>query len=173
MVNNIKNNNIEQKIYQNGFFLFLGILLGMWIGYHINIKTAETKNNSSTIEIQKQQPDTVYKDTAGMKKISKKISEKNIRDEFKRYNIKHPDIVYAQARLETANFTSDVCIKNNNLFGLTDNNGYMVFDDWRESVRAYKEMVQYKYKGGSYYKFLKELPYAEDPTYCDKLKDIV
>lgn len=89
--------------------------------------------------------------------------------------IEEPDIVYAIAKLETGNFTSRICVEDNNLFGLYDsaNKCYYKFDDWRDSVKAYKELVESKYKGGDYYKFLKNLPYSEDADYISKVKALV
>jgi hypothetical protein len=33
-------------------------------------------------------------------------------------------------------------------------------------------MIQYRYKGGDYYEFLRRIPYAEDPNYIYKVKKI-
>lgn len=93
---------------------------------------------------------------------------------LKYYNIKHPDIVYRQAILETGNFTSGGCKKDNNLFGLYNSRKgkYYTFKHWSESVEAYKKYIQSKYKSGDYYQFLKNLGYAEDPNYIKKLKSL-
>lgn len=92
------------------------------------------------------------------------------------YGVKHPEIVYAQAVLETGNFKSDLCINDNNLFGLYNSKEgkYYTFNHWSESIKAYVNYVQYKYKPpNDYYTFLKELPYAEDKDYITKVKNIV
>ena len=92
------------------------------------------------------------------------------------YNIHHRDIVYAQAVIETAHFTSNVCIKNNNLFGLYDSKHkrYYHFKHWSESVIAYKKWIQNKYKPSlNYYTFLSNINYAEDKNYIKELKKIV
>ena len=92
------------------------------------------------------------------------------------YGVKHPNIVYAQAVLETGNFKSDLCINGNNLFGLYNSKKkrYYTFDHWKDCIIAYKEMIQYKYKPpNDYYKFLSDIGYAEDPNYINKLKGIV
>lgn len=94
------------------------------------------------------------------------------------YNVKHPKIVYAQAILETSHFTSERYKMKNNLFGLYDsrNKKFYRFRHWSYSVKAYVDMIQYKYKGKTsedYYKFLKDIGYAEDPHYISKLKRIV
>lgn len=44
---------------------------------------------------------------------------------------------------------------------------------WEESVKAYKDYVQYKYREGSYYDFLNKIGYAEDQAYLIKVKRIV
>lgn len=88
--------------------------------------------------------------------------------------VKHKDIVIKQFILETGWGKSYSFKKRNNLFGLTNprTKDYFSFDHWTKSVKGYKNSVQYKYKGGDYYEFLKNLPYAEDPKYISKLKHI-
>ena len=39
-------------------------------------------------------------------------------------------------------------------------------------MKAYKDYVQYKYKGGDYLLFLKRIGYAEDPDYIIKVHQI-
>lgn len=92
------------------------------------------------------------------------------------YNVQHPEIVYAQAILETGHFKSNVCKKYNNLFGLYDskNKRYYKFDHWSDSIIGYLNYIQYKYTPPQdYYDFLEEIGYAEDPEYVNKLKRIV
>lgn len=91
------------------------------------------------------------------------------------YEIQYPQIVYAQALLETGHFTSSVCKKYNNLFGLYNSKirDYYSFEHWSDSVKAYRDCVQYKYKGNTdYYTFLVNLPYAMDPNYINKIKQL-
>ena len=84
-------------------------------------------------------------------------------------------IVLAQALLETGHFSSRVCKEYNNLFGLYDskNREYFRFSRWEDSVVAYQRMIQYRYKGGNYFQFLKRIGYAEDPRYIVKLARMV
>ena len=92
------------------------------------------------------------------------------------YGLKHKDIVYAQAILETGHFKSNVCLNYNNLFGLYDtkNKDYYKFNHWTESVVAYKKWVQKKYQPpNNYYAFLEEINYAEGKSYTRLLKEIV
>lgn len=92
------------------------------------------------------------------------------------YDVKYPEIVYAQAILETGHFKSKVYKEYNNLFGLYDSKtkSYYKFDHWSESVIAYLNCIQYRYKPpDNYYKFLLNIGYAKDPEYINKLKRIV
>lgn len=91
----------------------------------------------------------------------------NLYAEIIRNGIQHPKIVLAQAILETGWFTSPVCRHKHNLFGLTNprTGKYFEFGHWTESVRAYYTKVQYRYKGGNYLLWLKDIGYAENPNY--------
>lgn len=91
----------------------------------------------------------------------------NLYAEIVRNGIRHPKIVLAQAILETGWFTSPVCRNKHNLFGLTNprTGKYFEFDHWTESVRAYYTKVQYRYKGGNYLLWLRDIGYAENPNY--------
>lgn len=92
------------------------------------------------------------------------------------YHVQHPEIVYAQAILETGHFKSKLCKEANNLFGLYNSKEkrYYKFNHWSESVVAYKEWVQRRYKPPeNYYNFLNRINYASDPKYISKLKQII
>ena len=105
-----------------------------------------------------------------------KSPQEGLMEALEYYVVKHSQIVYAQAVLETGNFKSDLCLNNNNLFGLYNSKRgkYHKFDHWTESVIAYKDFIQYKYKPPEdYYKFLQRIGYAEDSNYISKLKGIV
>ena len=104
-----------------------------------------------------------------------KTPEEGIDEALQYYKIEHPIIVKAQAILETGNFTSNLCIKNNNLFGLYDskNKRYYSYKHWWESVEAYKKLIQRKYNNSKYYyMFLEDIKYAKDKEYINKLKEI-
>jgi len=100
-------------------------------------------------------------------------TDQQVYDELVKCNIKHPKIVLAQAKLETGDYTSNLSRKHGNLFGLKGRKGYVKFNNWKESVVAYRDWVQYKYKGGDYYAFLKKIGYASDPRYIEKVKQMV
>ena len=104
-----------------------------------------------------------------------KTPEEGIDEALLYYDIKHPTIVKAQAILETAHFSSDLCVKNNNLFGLYDNKNkrYYSYNHWWESIEAYKKLIQRKYDNSKYYyMFLEDIKYAKDKKYINKLKEI-
>lgn len=91
----------------------------------------------------------------------------NLLAEIKKNGIKYPKIVLAQAILETGWFKSSVCRNKHNLFGLTNprTKTYYEFNHWTESVKAYYTKVQYRYKGGNYLLWLRNIGYAEDKGY--------
>ena len=105
-----------------------------------------------------------------------KLSEENLYNELIAQGVDFPEIVTAQALLETGHFKSYACLQQNNLFGLRDNKGkYMSFPHWTDAVAAYKKYIQ-RYNHPvpeDYYAYLQELGYAEDPQYINKLKQIV
>lgn len=101
-------------------------------------------------------------------------------------NIKFPHIVYAQACLETGNFSSEVFKNNRNLFGMKEAKkrattncgtdlGHAVYFTWRESVLDYA-LYQTAFLSQisteeEYYNYLSQF-YAEDPSYVSKVKTI-
>lgn len=93
--------------------------------------------------------------------------------ELQRQNIPHPTIVLAQARLESGNMKSAFYKRTNNLFGLKRGRKYATYRNWKDSVKDYKKRISSRYDGGSYYKFLTRIGYAETEDYNDKLKKIV
>jgi hypothetical protein len=107
--------------------------------------------------------------------IKEKLTISNLAKALEKYGVHHPKIVIAQALLETGYFTSRLCVENNNLFGLRrpSDGSYYKFDNWEESVRAYRDYVQYRYKSGDYYAFLKKIGYATDAVYLRKIMQIV
>lgn len=102
--------------------------------------------------------------------------EEGLMEALKYYGVKHPEIVYAQAVLETGNFKSNLCLEKNNLFGLYNSKAkrYYGFNHWSESIESYVNNIQDRYRPpNNYYKFLSDIGYAEDPNYIKKIKKIV
>lgn len=153
------------SIYQNGFYLLLGTILG---GLIIWFSTPETQPQPIQIHVVK---DTVKVEKPKVAKLT--LNEKNLKAEIAKHNIPHPEIVLAQAKLETGHFKSSVCKKHNNLFGLRKGNKYRHYDHWTESVVAYKKLISSRYNGGCYYAFLNRIGYAGDPKYTNRIKELV
>lgn len=105
---------------------------------------------------------------------AKPLNIANLIAAMDKYDLSNKTYVVAQAILETGYFTSRVCLELNNLFGLRrpSNGEYYAFDNWEESVKAYRDYVQYKYKGGDYLTFLNDIGYAEDKAYIYKVRSI-
>ena len=99
------------------------------------------------------------------------ISE--VRAEIVRQGLPHPEIVLAQARLETGNFKSRRCRVDHNIFGIKHSGRYAKYRRWQDCVADYKACISSRYKGGCYYKFLERIGYASDKRYPDKVRRIV
>jgi len=107
--------------------------------------------------------------TSGIWCYAQTIAE--VRNEIIRQGLPHPEIVLAQARLETGNFTSKQCKTKHNLFGIKHGRAYASYRRWQDSVADYKRCISSRYTGGDYYAFLKRIGYAKDPKYIKKLKE--
>ena len=126
---------------------------------HADVKTAGKRHNKAT--------KPPFPPMAGNDGSLPELTIANLYREIVRNGILYPEIVLAQAILETGWFRSSLCRDRNNLFGLTNprTGKYFEFGHWTESVRAYYTKVQYKYKGGNYLLWLRKIGYAEDPNY--------
>ena len=97
-----------------------------------------------------------------------------VRQELQRQGVPHAEIVLAQARLETGNFTSRRCRVDHNLFGIKHRGRYARYSSWQDSIADYKESISSRYRAGeNYYSFLKRIGYAADVAYTNKLRNIV
>lgn len=146
--------------------LILGISMSAITLLYIHEGKAHTPNKTLPVP----------QDTVATLEFFNQTAEEGLPSALIYYDLYYPDIVYAQALLETGHFKSVGCIKHNNLFGLYDSKtkGYCRFKHWTESVVAYKEWIQRRYKPPEdYYRFLQRIHYASDPTYISKLKQIV
>lgn len=161
-------------------------------------KSAENKEVSYNDEVTGTETDTVTlqaftlrEDGLNARKSDKRTSQNTIESiyasdlpeltipnlyrEIRRNGIRYPKIVLAQAILETGWFRSPLCRDRHNLFGLTNprTGKYYEFDHWTESVKAYYDKVQYRYKGGNYLLWLKDIGYAEDPNYVRSVINVL
>jgi hypothetical protein len=115
-----------------------------------------------------------------------KFTPQKLKEHLIALNVQYPDIVYAQAVLETGGFTSHIFRSNNNLFGMKvattrpttnigEEDGHAVFKHWRQSVidyALYSACYIPILSRNEYFDFLGKR-YAEDPNYISKLKEII
>lgn len=119
-------------------------------------------------------------------KTSNDFSEDKLFAEIDKYSFKYPDIVKAQAIVESGNFKSVVFKQNNNMFGMreamlriTVSNGtnlnHAYYDNWKYCVtdRAlYEARYMYKLSRTEYFSYLDQV-YAKGSGYSDLLKKII
>jgi flagellum-specific peptidoglycan hydrolase FlgJ len=133
-------------------------------------------------------PLTIGASTKNLEQVdSTEFSQEVLENMLIDMNFKYPHIVYAQAILETANFTSKNFKEDNNMFGmkraksrittaLKSSSVYAVYDSWESSLidyALYQSRYIYRIKSEQdYYEYLKN-NYASDPEYVEKLKNII
>ena len=112
------------------------------------------------------------------------FSEEKLISLMKELNIKFPYIAIAQAKIESANYTSRIFRENNNLFGMKEARvrihtaqgtqySHAYYNTWRESLYDYA-FYQCRYLSGinteeEYLRYLGK-SYAESPNYISALK---
>lgn len=115
------------------------------------------------------------------------FSPSNMLTTMTEIGIVYPDIVMAQARIETAHFTSKIFRENNNLFGMRlprqrsttaigEQYNHAEYTSWRQSVVDYKlwqDNVLTKVKSRrAYLRYLHE-NYAENKQYVKLIKQMI
>jgi len=115
------------------------------------------------------------------------FSELNVYKQLVKVGIAYPDVVLAQAKIETGNFTSKIFRENHNMFGMKlperrqttavgENRNHAKYTDWIQSVRDYKlwqdQMIHRAPTKRAYLAYLKR-NYAEDKNYIKKIKQII
>lgn len=125
--------------------------------------------------------------TSGMEFLCKRISYSTLYQEILKSGVMFPDVVFAQALLESGNFTSNVFKVENNLFGMKyprrrkttsmeeGDTGYANYIHWTQSVYDYKLWQNQSLKNRkikTQTEYLKHLGrvYAEDKNYIKKLR---
>tara|TARA_B100000085_G_C18343599_1_gene431377 strand:+ start:117 stop:719 length:603 start_codon:yes stop_codon:yes gene_type:complete len=119
--------------------------------------------------------------------VQNNFTKEKFINKIKQLNLNYPHIVYAQAMLESGNFTSKIFKENNNMFGMKQarvrinlakstqyNHAY--FETWEDCLLdfAFHRATYFsKLKTEQdYYNYLGKY-YAEDPSYIGKLKSMV
>ena len=162
------------NVFKNTITVFMLVITLAFLVIIFSVALLRTEVNELTLKVDSLETcnNVIYEN---IPTFESKSPEEGIDEALLYYDIKHPTIVKAQAILETAHFSSDLCVKNNNLFGLYDskNKRYYSYNHWWESIIAYKKTIQKRYENSRYYyMFLEDIEYAEDKEYINKLKEI-
>lgn len=119
-------------------------------------------------------------------KTNNSFSKEKLFLEIDKYSFKYPDIVKAQAILESGHFKSPVFLQNNNMFGMRkamvrittaegSNLNHAYYVDWKYCVadRAlYEAQYLSKLSKEEYFSYLDQV-YAEGEGYSKLLKQII
>ena len=151
--------------------LLVSSFLGFWLGF--GIISNDIVINSDGIYAIPHQKDV--------------FTEQKLKEYLIELNVKFPNVVFAQAKLESGNFRSKIFEENNNLFGMKqpsvrtttatgEQYNHATYNSWRESVLDYA-LYSCKYTSNiqtedEYIAYLGSR-YAEDSNYVNKLKNIV
>jgi len=116
-----------------------------------------------------------------------KLSHSDFLNKLIECDIKYPDIVFAQAILESGNFTSKLFKTHNNLFGMKvpskrkttalNKKGYAKYDSVDDSIQDYYLFQQYVMRNkemtrDEYIRFIGR-NYAEDKNYINKINKTI
>jgi uncharacterized FlgJ-related protein len=123
------------------------------------------------------------------KKEETEVNYESLYQEIVRNHIEYPEIVWAQAILESGNFKSEVFNSNKNLFGMKfprrrtttsigSNRGYARYESWEESVKDYKLYQTHYFKDrkinrSQYFIHLNRVYCEIGSSYSDRVKKII
>ena len=142
----------------------------------------------SVVSCKREKENKIYKIEVPPNPVTDKLANINFEDSVYQYikqvGIKHSDIVFSQAKLESNNFKSELFKKHNNMFGMkkaysrpstniNDKNHYAHYDTWQDSVLDYalfqSNLKQKQFRSDDEYaKYISKF-YAEDQTYYHKI----
>lgn len=118
--------------------------------------------------------------------VDKTIIDLSVWETIQACRIQHPEIVYAQYKLESRNGNSNLFVNHNNAFGMmyplqrpttaigSTSSGYAKYSTVRESVIDYAIWQSMYFRNLSHDLYLINLDvYAEDENYIHKLKKII
>lgn len=171
-MNQMKTTGWYMKIY---IVLALCVIIGMIMNHNSEVK-----------EIQKVKYIAGETRTIIVREMDE-FTEDKLKEFMLQINIKFPHIVLAQAKLESANFTSNQFKKNNNIFGMKiakrrptmnvgGKSGFAKFNSWRDCV------IDYAFFQASYMRKIKtedeyleylEENYASNPMYAKAIRKMI
>lgn len=167
-------NNYNNKKWYVGFLIYLGLILTIVF----------SKKYAVEEYLEKQKVVIEINDSTIISNAKKEVLfEDSVYEYIKSLNIKHPEVVFKQAKIESGNFKSTVFRENNNMFGMRvpnkrsntvigENRGYSIYNSWQESIIDYALYQTYTAKGMSKEQYIRHLNanYAEDPNYDKKVQ---
>jgi hypothetical protein len=119
---------------------------------------------------------------------NKQLTKENLWKQINQTGIKYPDLVFAQALLESGEFKSKLCKENKNLFGMqmpttrktiatSSRKHYAKYKHWTESVFDYKLYQEYifgkrKYTRIEYINMLNK-KYSETSDYMKRVHRVL
>lgn len=155
-------------------FKALGLLSVVFLGLGLNITfTPRTTFTEAEIMV--------------VRSMDNQFSEEKLIEEIKKMHFNYPEIILAQAKLETGNFTSPIFKSNHNLFGMREpnkrittvietQNGHGYYENWKDSfydyVIFYSSYLRTLDTEQEYYNYLSQ-NYATDPRYVSTLKAMI
>ena len=185
-IKRIYNSSSEVKFVSVILAIMIAMALSIVILLNLNVKK-ELKITQLEFQIQRDSMERYFWEHTPQYGETLYLSKDNFFKACQIYGIHHPDVVYCQALLESANFKSNVYKRNNNFLGLYDsiNKQYYNFSHWSYCLGAYSKKIQNKYnkydydytyeqlpEHERYFHFLEDIHYAEDPGYIEKLRRI-
>lgn len=166
----LKNNHLNTVL-----LLFLIVLVTIFIGI------VTWKDKPKTVVLPKDVP--VY---IQIVKVDS-FSVQKLKTYLKTLNVKYPHIVFAQAKLESGNFTSDLFKKHLNMFGMraakqrpktytyVTKHNYAGYKTWKQSVMDYAlfqaSYMKHVKTEEEYYSYINQY-YAEASYYGRKVKEM-
>jgi flagellum-specific peptidoglycan hydrolase FlgJ len=119
-------------------------------------------------------------------KTNEDFTKEKFLKEIEKYSFKYPDIIIAQALVESSHFKSPVFIENNNMFGMREakvristsngsNLNHAYYVNWKDCIvdRAlYEAQYLSKLSREEYFKYL-DKTYAEGKGYSNLLKKVI
>lgn len=160
--------DVFYKIFIVGNFVLIGLLF-------LTDRVTESK------------VENYYEETVHIFREKAPFSEELLLEYLEEINIGYPEVVFAQAKLESGNFSSVIFKENHNLFGMKKsyqrpntcigvNRNHAEYTNWKMSVLDYA-IYQAKYlsRVRSQDEYIKVIcaSYAEDPNYEQKIRKIV
>lgn len=171
----IQDNNSFQQTIVGKLQITLIISIFVFIGYIFG----SISSHPNRIE------KLIYSDKVILAKYNEEFSEQRLIKLLNKLKVKHIDIVVAQTKIETANYSSAVFLENNNLFGMRQsqqrvttstgtNLNHATYDTWQESVIDYAiyQSTFLKNKTRDEYLAYLRANYAEDKNYINLIQKI-